>query len=286
MSRLLKNRFAIASILTVIVLSSLIVVTARSRPYVSAVEGFIGDVLAPVQKAIYALNNGVSSLVKNAVSAKEKNRDIQQLQQQIDKLQQENRRLAEVEKENQRLQSMLDFKQANPQLVVSGARVIAKSPGNWFETFIIDKGSADGVAVDMAVITDQGLVGRVLEAAEHWSKVMAIIDERSSVSVLAERTRDNGVARGTVVAGTGANGDLLKVLYLPQDSKISKGDDVITSGLGGVFPKGIPVGTVEEVKKTLTGEIEYAMVKPYVDFLRIEEVLVIKSPVGELKVAP
>ncbi|MDK2902345.1 MAG: rod shape-determining protein MreC [Clostridiales bacterium] len=286
MPRLLKNRFAILILAAVVALTSIIAVTIKERPQVSPAEGVIGDILLPVQKGVYAFVNGIRSFMDNVVLSRQQGKDISQLQQQIDELQQENRRLRELEEENQRLKNMLDFKEANPQLVTSGARVIAKNAGNWFETFVIDKGASDGVAVDMAVITAQGLAGRVMEVSDHWAKVMAIIDERSSVSIIADKTRDNGVARGMLVAGSGADADLLKILYLPLDSKINKGDEVITSGLGGVFPKGIPVGVVQEVKKTLTGEVEYAMVKPYVDFLRIEEVMVIKSPVEDIKVGP
>lgn len=286
MPRLLKNRFAILILAAVVALTSIIAVTVKERQQVSPAEGAIGDILAPVQKGVYAFVNGIRSFIDNIVLSRRQGKDISQLQQQIDELQQENQRLKELEEENQRLKNMLDFKEANPQLVTSGARVIAKNAGNWFETFVIDKGASDGIAADMAVITAQGLAGRVMEVADHWAKVMAIIDERSSVSIIADKTRDNGVARGMLVAGSGADADLLKILYLPLDSKINKGDEVITSGLGGVFPKGIPVGVVQEVKKTLTGEVEYAMVKPYVDFLRIEEVMVIKSPVEDIKVGP
>ncbi|AEE96830.1 rod shape-determining protein MreC [Mahella australiensis] len=284
MPRLLKNRFAILILAAVIALTSIIAVTIKERHQVSPAEGIIGDILAPIQKGVYTFVNGIRSFIDNVVLSRQQGKDISQLQQRINELQQENQRLKELEEENQRLKNMLDFKEANPQLVTSGARVIAKNAGNWFETFVIDKGSSDGIAVDMAVITAQGLAGRVMEVADHWAKVMAIIDERSSVSIIADKTRDNGVARGMLVAGSGADADLLKILYLPLDSKLNKGDEVITSGLGGVFPKGIPVGVVQEVKKTLTGEVEYAMVKPHVDFLRIEEVMVIKSPVENIEV--
>jgi len=285
MPSLLKNRFFI---ITVVILIGLIAITffsAKQGPEVTPVEGVIGNVFTTLQKAVYTVINEARSIVDNIAISYKQGQNINLLQKKVDELEQQNSKLSELEQENQRLKGMLDFKEANPQLVVSGARVIAKDSNNWFDIFIIDKGSSDGITVDMAVVNEKGLVGRTTEVSEHWSKVMSIIDERSSVSIIAKQTRDNGVARGMLVAGSGMDADLLKVLYFPLDSKIKKGDEIITSGLGGVFPKGIRVGTVQNVKKTMTGEIEYVMIKPYVDFLRLEEVMIIKSTVGEIKVA-
>ena len=129
----------------------------------------------------------------------------------------------ELEKENNRLRKLLDFAVENDSLKVTGARVIGKNPGNWFNIILIDKGTKHGVGVNMAVVTEQGLVGRVFQVGPNCAKVRTIVDGQSSVSGIIERTRDNGLAKGIMIW---ALRGMCRMIYLPLDSDLKPGDKV------------------------------------------------------------
>ena len=144
-------------------------------------------------------------------------------------------------------------------------------PGNAFATFTIDRGSRHGVKLNDTVITPDGLVGRIYEVSEFHSVVVSIIDSRSSVGGICERTRDVGMVHGNL--NMDQTGDQLRMLYLPADIDLSTGDRVVSSGLEKIFPKGILIGTVQSVSR----DGEYVTLTPAVDFRHLEEVLVITN---------
>ena len=159
------------------------------------------------------------------------------------------------------------------------ARVIARDPGQWFDTFSVNRGTNDGVSVGMAVVTGDGLVGRVYEAGLNYAKVLTIIDSRSAVSCLIERTRDNGICHGSLYVYD--NDEMLRMNYLPDGSEINTGDRVITSGLDGVYPKGLLIGTVRSISRTTGEDDRYVVLTPAVDFAHIEEVLIMSTEEAE-----
>jgi rod shape-determining protein MreC len=114
--------------------------------------------------------------------------------------------------------------------------VIGRSQGIWFDTFTISVGRSQGVEKNMPVVNANGLVGRVSEVGATWCKVIALVDSSTNVSVMVERTRDNGMVRGLLEAGTAT--DSLELYYLPSDSDLTPGDKIVTSGIGGLYPKG------------------------------------------------
>ncbi|MDD5561209.1 MAG: rod shape-determining protein MreC [Candidatus Omnitrophica bacterium] len=175
--------------------------------------------------------------------------------------------LREIEQENLRLKSILNFKQRSPLRIIP-ARVIARSPDSWSSSVIIDKGRDSGIRTGMAVINTQGLVGRVIESSGSNSKILLINDPSQGVSSIVQRTRQEGLASGSL----GAN---LIMRYLPADAQIAVGDIIITSELSRVYPKGLLVGTVVNIGKEFSGLSCYAVVKPAVKLSDIEEVLVI-----------
>lgn len=267
-----KIPFIIVVVLTIGIIIALMV-TSMPRDTMSGVEGFFGRILMPFEKAAY----GVSSLFSNLFGSMEENRYVKEEYRRLTELtiEQQNQ-LAdkdELAAENERLQKLLHFKQQNPDLTVYGARIIGKNPGNWYNTLVIDRGEKEGVAVDMAVITDQGLVGRVIEVGNHWSKVLSIIDSQSAVSAIVQRSRDNGTLQGDTTLYDGQG--LCRMIYLPQDATVKEGDMVITSGLGDIFPKGLLIGEVVRVENEAFAVYKTAVVRPWADFKRLEEVLVI-----------
>jgi rod shape-determining protein MreC len=139
---------------------------------------------------------------------------------------------------------------------------------------VINLGISSGIKVDMPVMNGDGLIGRVVDVGANWSRVMTIVDSMSGVSAIVERTRDYGMLKGTV--STGDEGEaVLTMGLLPLDADLVPGDKVITSGLSGEFPKGIPIGEVTEVSTSSNGMKNEAVVTPWVDFNHLEEVMVI-----------
>lgn len=172
-----------------------------------------------------------------------------------------------VNDENVRLRNLLDFRKIIPYTSMP-AQVIGRDPSNWSNSLIIDKGSANGIKQNMAVMSTRGIVGRIVEIGKYSSKVLLITDPNLKVGVLIRRNRQGGVM-------VGRPGDRCKIIYIALDSDAKAGDKVITAGFGGVFPKGILVGEIEKVGKEEGRLYKYAIVKPSQDLSKLEEVLCI-----------
>jgi rod shape-determining protein MreC len=202
------------------------------------------------------------------------------LQNQVDALKTQAARLRELEQENTLLRQQLGYKQANPDFDLTGAgilqrnpdlaRVIAQDPSSLIYFLVVDQGSADGVKVGMPIVTPQGLAGRVVATGTHWAKVLLIIDPSSSVNAVVQSTRATGVVQGT------ANGQLV-IKYVPQGEAIKEGDLILTSGLGGNFPKRLLIGQVTQVRKRDIELFQEADIQPSVDLTRLEFVLILKK---------
>jgi len=152
--------------------------------------------------------------------------------------------------------------------------IVAKNADNWTRSFTINKGSAAGIAPDNCVITAEGMVGYVSEVGATWATVTAITDTTMEASAIASRTRDVASAEGDFEL---MSHGLFRLSYLPKNTQLLAGDVIETSGVGGLFPKGIVLGSVVEVKNEGHGISKYATVKPAVDLDHINHVLVIKS---------
>jgi len=183
----------------------------------------------------------------------------------------------EAMQENERLKISLDARSRYESLDPIYARVIARAPGQWFETFSINRGKNDGVSTGMAVVNGDGLVGRVYEAGNNYAKVICIIDTRSAVACMVQSTRDNGIMRGEITQS--AVRAECYVYYLPSLNNVVPGDTVITSGTDSLFPKGLHIGTVTAVSMDAGSEGSYAVVTPSVDFQHLEEVFVLREVV-------
>lgn len=173
----------------------------------------------------------------------------------------------EIYLENKRLLSLLSLKQKTAYKVVA-ARVIGRSADNWSSMLIIDKGRHHGIKKGMVVINHLGLVGRVMENTVSTSKIMLINDPNFSVSCLVQRSRQEGLASGTL-------GSSLVMRYLPKEADIKLSDTVVTSGLTPLYPKGLLIGSVVDMGVEFSGLTRYALIKPAVDLFSIEELLII-----------
>ncbi|MBI3358729.1 MAG: rod shape-determining protein MreC [Nitrospirae bacterium] len=166
-----------------------------------------------------------------------------------------------------RLQGLLNFKDASPLKLIA-ANVIGREMGPWFQTFMINKGSSEGVLVDMGVIVPDGVVGKVIKSLPHNAQVLLMTDTNSAIAAMVQRTREGGI-----VQGMGENGARLK--YLPRVSEVLEGDIMITSGLEGSFAKGVPIGQIKKIERPEDGFFLNITLTPAIAFSKLEEVLVL-----------
>jgi len=270
--RIWRNRPLLITIIVCIMLLVLLLITAGENS-INGTESVIGSILSPVQSGLYTAANAVSDFFSRMFSGADLQAQNQQLQAEVAQLKAQLRDYNEIKAQNQRLSELLNFDTSTGDLKYVTARVIFKSPGHWFNVIVIDVGMASGVEVNMPVVNGDGLVGKVVAVGANWSRIMTIIDAKSGVSAIVERTRDTGVLSGTVTTGDETDA-VLNMNYLPLDADLVPGDTVITSGLSGVYPKGIPIGKVTEVAH---GADSAAVVTPWVDFYHLEEVMVITT---------
>jgi rod shape-determining protein MreC len=172
---------------------------------------------------------------------------------------------------NDRLRRLTDLEKSFPDPVVF-AEVIAKDPTSWFKTVVINKGRRHGLKKGMPALAPEGIVGQVMEVSGHYAKVLLIIDRNSAVDALVQRTRVRGILSGAPTAQCHLNYVLLK-------EAVEIGDTIVTSGMDGVFPKGLRVGRVQSLEARSTEMFHTIGVSPFVDFGKLEELLVVvKEP--------
>ncbi|HEU4345652.1 MAG TPA: rod shape-determining protein MreC [Candidatus Binatia bacterium] len=212
---------------------------------------------------------------KNFATAASFRSENERLRKRIQDLEVERNRLLEAEATNQRLQELLDFRSQLPSGSVT-ATIIGNSASSWFQSCLLDKGSAAGVRKGMAVVTPLGVLGQVIAVSEHSAKVLLLTDPNSGVDVLVQRTRTRGIVSGSLDSGT-----ILK--YVKRSEDIQEGDRLITSGVDGVFPKGLLVGSVTKVQKQHLGLFQLIEVLPAVVSSRTEEVLVVNADESQAK---
>ena len=191
----------------------------------------------------------------------------QELREKALELTEETHRYREKEERYSRLVDILEFKRQFEFETVP-AEVVGRDLNSWYEVIIIDRGIQDGVDKGMAVVSHMGLVGHVLQAVSRWSKVLLITDFRSAVDALIQRGRQGGIV-------VGLTKNSCKMKYLSLNADIIPGDQVISSGLGGLYPKGLPIGRVMEVERKGQGFFKEAQISLNVDMNKLEEVLVV-----------
>ena len=277
MLRYILNRYVLGFLALTVLALVLINITGQDRANLTPVEKIIKSVASPVQSGITTVVNGVGNTF-NAIlsvgSLKEENTD---LKRRVASLEAENLLLKEYEYQNLRLRELLQFKDTiSRSYETVSASVAARNPSNDFKTVTINRGEDDGVRKDMAVITSMGLVGRVINTSGKAAEVLLIIDKSSSVGGLVQVTRTPGL-----IEGSGDNSGYLKMHHVYKEAPLREKQVVITSGLGGVFPKGLPVGRVTKVEIAANGLEKIATIRPFADFNRLEEVMVIKTVFGE-----
>jgi rod shape-determining protein MreC len=194
-------------------------------------------------------------------------RENQILRDQLNQASENSNLWHETELANARLRNLLDFQKNITEQAVA-AEVIGKDPSAWFKTVVIDKGRADGLTKGLPVVMPQGIAGQVIETANHYSKVMLIIDRNSAVDALVQRTRARGVLKGEST-------DQCRLDYVLRKKDVRIGDIIVSSGADGVYPKGLRIGRVSDVIEHDGDIFHEVFLTPFVDFEKLEEVLVV-----------
>lgn len=171
--------------------------------------------------------------------------------------------------EGKRLQKLLKLKESLNHPTIA-ARVIAKDQTTLIKTVLIDKGTAHGISVGLPVVADRGVVGRIIESSRHVSRILLLIDENSNIDALLQESRNQGILQG------GSSG-ICSLKYIPKTETVKVGDVVLSAGLSGVFPKGLLLGAVTGADKNAEGMFQKVQVAPFVDFAKLEEVLVFSA---------
>jgi len=259
-------------------LLSLYILTAAARGQIK--KDPIGPLflwlMRPLQIVAHSTTSWIKDIQQSYFTVAGYKAENERLRKLIVELETERNRFLEADATNQRLQKLLDFRSHLPSGSIT-ASIIGNSASNWFQSCLIDKGSADGVRKGMSVVTPLGVVGRVVDAAAHSAKVLLLTDPNSGIDVMVQRTRARGILSGSL-----ENGTVMK--YVKRTEDIQVGDRLITSGLDGVFFKGLMVGTVNKVRKQTVGLFQVIEVMPAVSPAQTEVVLVVNAQRSAAKV--
>jgi rod shape-determining protein MreC len=255
--------------LACIVLASLLLITVSIRYGKENLffESVIVRIFSPAQNLLTQTRTSISDLLDRYFFLTEVSRENDRLLKEVDQLTRRNSDLIEIIEQQGRAKK-LQKASKNGKLKSLTALVIGRDSTQWSKMIFIDKGIDDGIRGNVAVVTDAGIVGHIIHSTATTSKVLLITDSRSAVDSLFQKTRVPGVSTGT---GEG----LCEIKFVPIDAKLEVGDRVISSGLGGVFPKGRVVGTVVRVVKRRQELFQDVVVAPSVDLSRLEDVLVL-----------
>jgi len=267
----------IAGLIILVTLSISVLSLSSRRPYPAYGPGRVAIALvAPFQKIIVATTRYFSDIWEHyffLVTVVDDNRTLRKALQQARAL---NHQLKEASLSNERLRKLFDLKQKMAQPLLA-AQVVGKDPSPWFQTVVLDKGVSDGVRKGLPVINPEGVVGIVVEVTAHYAKVMLITDPNSAVDAVIQDSRARGIIKG------GTSGYCV-LNYVLRKHDVAIGDAVVSSGMDGVFPKGLPIGQVAITVKRESGIFQDVTVTPYVDFERLEEVFVV--PISQAEDRP
>ncbi|HEX3026601.1 MAG TPA: rod shape-determining protein MreC [Clostridia bacterium] len=261
-----------------LILFGLMLRTGMSGGFASIPANVMGFVLTPLQKVSAQVSGAFSGAVSTVASYGSVKKENEQLKKEVSSLNSKLVDYNQMKNENSQYKEYLGIRDDNQDFKWEPAMVIARDPGQWFSVFTIDKGSLNGIGVNDPVITSDGLVGKVTQVMSTSSIVTTILDPSVSVGALVSQTNDPCITQGDKELGAKGR---MKVSYLAKESTAAQGDIVITSGIGGIFPKKLKIGIVEEIRTETSGLSLYAVVKPMVDPSTVKNVFVITSFQGK-----
>lgn len=264
--------------LILLIVMALIIISSFYSGYglyfIDSARKYTITILSPAYKTADSVISPIGHGWKYLISFNRLNSDNYRLTKDNSRLKHQLQELSDLKLENARLRKLIGFKDSS-QLETVPAKVIGRSPDNWQSTIVIDKGKNSGIDKYQPVVTDDGVVGQVVESGSSIARIMLLNDRKSAVSVEIERTGQVGVAEGRF------NG-ALQLKYLPKDADLLLGDRLVTSGIGQVYPRNLLVGTIQSIKDNQYGMEKVAEIKEAVNFQRLEEVLIVqKNPAAQ-----
>lgn len=266
-----KNKPLIITIILGIVLVVLLFATSGHNADAENTS-LIGRLIAPMQEDLFGTTQSVSAFFERIFGVSDLNKENLELNEKVSQLQSQLRDYNTVVKENERLKELLNFKETTDYDIVT-AKVIGKNSGQWFEEFTVNVGAADGVEKDMIVMNDDGLVGKVTEVYDSYAKIITLMNSEMNVPMMIERSRDYGVVKTISDSESRATGKM-RIEYMSTGADVVPGDTVVTSGMGGMFPKGLYIGVVSEVSTDVNSE-SVVILQSSVDFEHLEEISII-----------
>ncbi|HEX9264464.1 MAG TPA: rod shape-determining protein MreC [Candidatus Binatia bacterium] len=264
-----KNQVPLSSCFCLLLSIYILTAAARGQLKNEPLGALLMWIMRPLQIASQGTVNWITDFRENYDTLAGFRSENARLRTRIQTLEVERQKYLEADATNRQLKALLDFRsQLFAQAIT--ASIIANSANSWFQSCMLDKGSADGVRKNMAVVTPLGVVGQVVAVTPHTAKVLLMTDPNSGIDVLVQRTRSRGIVSGSLETGT-----ILK--YVKRSEDIQEGDRLITSGIDGVFPKGLMVGTVIKVRKQHLGLFQFVEIIPAVQSSRTENVLIVAA---------
>ena len=257
-------------VLLALLLSAIVLLPRQTQVVLQHIGRPLAQVVAVPMEVLATLDESFRNVWARYLQSSGVYEENRQLQQDVQHLQSQVTELREMAIASERLAALLDFQKSATMHTVA-ARVIGRNASNWYQALILNKGEQHGILVEMGVIIPSGVVGRIVKTTPFTSIVLLLTDPNIAITSLIQRTRDEGIVQGTAQSS-------IRMKYLPPLALIEKDDMVVTSGLTGHFPRGLLIGTVTRVEKDEADLFQSAEIQSFVDFSKLEEVLVITSP--------
>lgn len=266
-----KSKYLI--VIMTIVAVSLMAATFSSKTFSGSIRNTVGIVVIPFQNGINKIGNWLQDQFDAFQDVKILAKENEELKAKVEELTLRNQELVENQNQLARLQELYALDQEYAQFNKVGAQIISKDPGNWYSTFVINKGTNDGLAVDMNVMAEGGLVGIITEVGDNWATVRSIIDDKSNVSAMIANTSDHCTVTGnlTLINSGKINFSQLSI----TEGTVSEGDAVVTSNVSEKYQTGLLIGYISETTLDSNNLTTSGTIIPAVDFKHLREVLVI-----------
>lgn len=274
MNGFFSKKTIVTILVAVLIALTLAILSAVSGGKISPVGSLLNIIAKPFQSAGTSISNFFEDKANRSLRYDEMEKENAELKQRIAGLEAELRERDSMESENKQLRAALGLRNKNASMTFEDAEIVAKNSDNWSRTFTINKGSNSGIEVNDCVIVAEGMIGYVSEVGANWATVTAVTDTTMEAAAIASRTRDVASAEGDFELMSDGK---FRLSYLSKDTQIREGDVIETSGVGDLFPKGIVLGRVVEVRTESHGIAKYAVVAPVCDLDCVNHVMVITS---------
>ena len=267
-----KKGTIIGIVITASILIFLVAVSNIKVDEISKLSNPFTGFVNAIQNGMVYLKNKIAGNDSFFINVEEMKKENERLKKENSELEQSLRELEIVKAENSTLKEYVNLTDKYAEYTTHPANVIQSDISNYSKIITINAGKKDGIDVNMTVISDKGLVGHVISVTDNTAKVQTIIDTSSTVTTTISTTRDSIIARGVIDSNKE-----LTASFIPTEANVLEGDSVETSGIGGIYPKGIHVGTIKKVVNTKNITNRYAIIETAVDFSRLETVLIITN---------